>query len=159
MKNRLKIFFIILLISIIIILINFIQENISFDKSLSPEELPVTLDNVNIEIKKETLTKKGATIIITNKSDSTIAFDEYYRIDKKENQKWTKMKIINKNLLTTPSITEIRGEKSKEENIDWSKPYGSLRKGDYRLVKKIYGQKVIDGVTISEYIAVEFTIE
>lgn len=159
MKNTLRIFLIIFLISAIIMVIRFIQENISFDKSLSLEELPVTLDNVNIEIKKETLTKKGATVIITNKSDSKIAFGEYYRIDKKEDQKWTKMKSINKNDLMILNINEIEGEKSIEKNIDWSELYGTLRKGDYRLVKEIYGQKQTDGVTIGEYIAVEFIIE
>lgn len=161
MKSRLKVFFVIVLIfiAVSITLIGVIARNGNSDKSLSVEELPVTLDNVKIEIKDNTLTKRSATVIITNKSDSRIAFGEDYRIDKKENQKWTKMKTVNKNYITTTIINEIgRGEKI-EKNIDWSKLYGTLKKGQFRLVKEIYGEKEIDGITIGEYIAVEFTIK
>lgn len=61
MKNRLKILILVVLILVVvsIIIIKFVKEDASFNKSLSLEELPVTLDEVNMEIKKDTLTKKG----------------------------------------------------------------------------------------------------
>lgn len=53
--------------------------------------------------------------------------------------------------------------KLKRERV-WSELYGTLRKGEYRIVKEIYKQKEsnkqkeINGDIVGEYISVEFTI-
>jgi len=161
MKNRLKVLFIVVLILVVvsIIIVKFVHEHASFNKSLSLEELPVTLDKVDIEIKKETLTRKSATIIVTNKTDSPIAFDEGYRIDKREGGQWSKVKTKNRNNIVGTILNEVKGKGSIEEKVNWSELYGTLRKGNYRIVKEIYGPQIIDGFSIQNYIAVEFTIK
>lgn len=161
MKNGLKILILVVSILLVasIIIVNFVYEDSRFNNSLSLEEFPVTLNEVNIEIKKDTLTKSGVTIIITNNTDSSMAFDEGYRIDKREDGQWSKVKTKNKNTIIGFIINEVRGKESIEEKINWSKLYGTLRKGNYRIVKEIYGPQIIDGFSIQNYIAVEFTIK
>lgn len=96
-----------------------------------------TLDKVSMIIKDGTLT--GATIVIKNTSNEELTSGEWFRIDKlEENGEWKKVKSINDNyaFIAIAWVINARGE--FEDNVDWSKLYGKLRKGHYRIVKEVY---------------------
>ena len=110
--------------------------------------IPKTIDDVSIEIKSGTLTRQGVTIIITNNSDSTIGYGEWFRVDKKLADKWVKAEIINKDYIFDAIGIMLQARKSVEEKIDWSDIYGTLSNGQYRFVWRFDGK----------YIATEFSI-
>ena len=96
-----------------------------------------TLDKVTMTIKEGSLTKKGATIMIEDKNVNPFGYGYWYRIDKKENGEWKELEEKNKNR-TVNALAYLVGEDGKaEEKIDWSKDYGTLKKGQYRLVKSV----------------------
>ena len=120
--------------------------NIDYEELISKR----TPDNVTLKLKSETLTKTGATFIITDKNEISYEYGEEYIIEKKKNGKWKKMfrrdiKLIYSDDLTYFVIRNVVAE----HKYDWSKKYGELKKGEYRL-----GIKVAD-----KYIYAEFTIE
>lgn len=110
--------------------------------------IPMTVNNVSIEIKKGTLTRQGATIVLTNNSELPIGYDEWFRVDKKQDDKWVKAEMINKDYIFDEIKTIMQGRKSVEKEINWSEIYGTLCNGQYRFVWKFDGK----------YIATEFTI-
>ena len=54
------------------------------------------IDGVTMTIKKGTLTRTGATIIITDVSGKSNIYGDEYRLDKKVNGKWEELEIIYK---------------------------------------------------------------
>lgn len=110
-----------------------------------------TIEKVSIEIKEGTLTKTSATIIITDKNKEPYSYGEWFRIDKKENDKWKEVKIINDNYLFDMISWGVGENGTIERKIDWSELYGELENGEYRLVKKTSEN--------SKYFSVEFNIQ
>lgn len=107
---------------------------------------------ISLSIKKNTLTKTGATIIISDISEQENTYAEWFRIDKKTNGFWEELKHIDDNYEFN-DIGLIVGENHQlEMSTDWSKLYGELKTGEYRLVKDLYDNEHI-------YLSVEFTIE
>ena len=105
-----------------------------------------------MSIKENTLTKTGATIIISDISESKNTYGEWFRIDKKTNGFWDELKSIDENYGFNDIGLTVEKDDKLEINTDWSKIYGELEKGEYRLVKELYDCEHI-------YLAVEFTIE
>lgn len=113
------------------------------------------LDGVSMIIKEGTLTRKGATIIITDTSNRENVYGESYRIGKKENGKWIALKPIIENYGFN-SIGYLVDEDNKLElDINWEWLYGELENGEYRIVKD--AQEVGEGT--SHYITTEFVIK
>ena len=107
-----------------------------------------TIKNVSITIKKETLTNRSATVVITNKSNKTISFGEEYTIEKKLAGKWIKLETKEKEIWWNLVGHSIEPNKNYQEMIDWYWMYGRLSKGKYRLVKKINDKRVAVNFTI-----------
>ena len=79
---------------------------------------------------------------------------EWFRIDRlSDNGEWKEVRVISDNygFISIGWILNPMGE--FEDKIDWSKLYGKLRKGNYRIVKEVY----YNGNKIGLY--AEFTIE
>lgn len=102
-------------------------------------------DKISMIIKDGTLTKTKATIIITDNNEQHYLYDEWFRIDKKEDGKWRKAEIINNEY----SFIAIGYKPDKNGRIelvvDWENLYGSLEKGEYRIIKNAYdnnGKKI-----------------
>ena len=102
-------------------------------------------------IKEDTLTKTGATIIISDISEQENTYGEWFRIDKKINGFWSELETINNDYGFNDIALTVGESKQLEINTDWSKLYGELEKGEYRLVKTLYDNEHI-------YLSVEFTI-
>lgn len=157
MKKKLKLIYIILAIIVLLIILFFIINqyfNITYsiyNSTIEENIILNTINNIKINIKDGTLTNTSATIIIENNSNRNYGYGKWFRIDKKENEKWKEVIPIDKNYVFTSIGFNLFQNQKLEDTIDWSKLYGKLEKGHYRLIKNIYD-------TSSNYVFVEFTI-
>ena len=111
---------------------------------------PIDLaEDITMEIKKGTLTKTGATIVITDLSGKNNTFSKEFRIDQKRGGKWYTLKDKSKNKVNV--VAGQKGEENKklEQELNWEKNYGTLSDGKYRIVKEINNKDIV----------VEFEIE
>lgn len=96
-------------------------------------------DVVSFSLKENTLTSKGATIILKNNTIIDYVYGPDYFIEVQENGKWRELDTITGNPLTWNAIAyTLKANEKKEINIDWSLGYGELEIGQYRLVKKVF---------------------
>lgn len=102
------------------------------------EEANRTLEKVSMKIKEGTLTKTGATIVITDKNESPYTYGTWYRIDKKVEGQWQACKPILADYGFTEIAMLVKKDGTLEIKEDWSKLYGTLEAGSYRLVKSQY---------------------
>lgn len=116
------------------------------------------LENVTMNIKKGTLTNKGATIIITDLNEEKCPFSDIYYIEKYENNKWVRLKEIAENVFSDLVEYKAGQNNTLEFEINWEPIYGKLNKGKYRLVK--ISSLIKNGEQLEDrYIYTEFTIE
>ena len=117
------------------------------------------LENVTMTIKEGTLTRTQATVIITDLSGDDNTYSDFFRIDKKENNKWKKLDVIVKGNYGFNSIGyTVNEDNILEMKIDWNWLYGELDTGEYRLVKSASVTK--DNSFLGDkYVYVEFIIE
>ena len=103
---------------------------------------PINLaENITMEIKEGTLTKTGATIVITDLSGKNNTFSKEFRIDQKRGGKWYTLKDKSKNEVDVmPGQQE---NKKLEQELNWEKNYGTLSDGYYRIVKKINNKDIV----------------
>ena len=112
-------------------------------------EQPIDLaENITMEIKEGTLTKTGATIVITDLSGKNNTFSKEFRIDQKRGGKWYTLKDNSKNVVDVMTGQQEK-DKKLEQELNWEKNYGTLSDGYYRIVKKINNKDIV----------VEFKIE
>lgn len=110
---------------------------------------PIDLaEDITMEIKEGTLTKTGATIVITDLSGKNNTFSKEFRIDQKRGGKWYTLKDKSKNKVNVVAGQQEEGKKL-EQQLNWEKNYGTLSDGYYRIVKKINNKDIV----------VEFKIE
>ena len=109
-----------------------------------------TLKNVTMNIKENTLTKSGAIIIITDDNKTKYTYEEYYKLEKRIDHIWYELKPRGDVLFNEMGYL-VDDNNELEMNIDWSKAYGNLTSGKYRIIKKIY-----DGEY--KYFSVEFDL-
>ena len=94
-------------------------------------------DKVSIIIKEGTPT--NATIVIKNTTNKELTSGEWFRIDKLEaSGEWKEVKSINDNYVFNLICWIIKPRGEFEDKVDWSKLYGNLKKGHYRIVKEIF---------------------
>ena len=109
-----------------------------------------TLKNVTMNIKENTLTKSGATIIIKDNNKVKYTYEEYYKLEKRIDHIWYELKPSGDVLFNEMGYL-VDDNNELEMNIDWSKSYGNLTSGKYRIIKRIY-----DGEY--KYFSVEFDL-
>lgn len=162
MKKEFIIFFVILTIIIILIATFIIQKHQANNNKIgenmnttiplnitNSEEKTVkrTLDKVKMSIKEGTVSATGATIIIEDDNEQPYNYTTWYRIDKEVNGQWIALEPIDDNNISD----ELSLYQNFEFQIDWSNIYGTLEKGQYRLVKTIFDNE-------NQYFWVEFSI-
>ncbi len=109
-----------------------------------------TLKNVTMNIKENTLTKSGATIIITDNNKVKYTYLKYYKLEKRIDHIWYELKPSGDVLFDEMGYL-VDDNNELEMDIDWSKTYGNLTSGKYRIIKRIY-----DGEY--KYFSVEFDL-
>lgn len=115
------------------------------------------LENVSMKIKDGTLTKTGATVIITDTSNLDHTYGVEYRLEKFENNEWIKLKMKPETYAWTLVGYFVDENNELEMEHDWDYLYGELESGHYRLVKNLSLQEGEQMVT-HEFSA-EFTID
>ncbi len=111
------------------------------------------LENVSMTIKDGTLTKTGATVIITDTSDRNNIYGEGYQLEKEENGVWVEMK--PKHDMTFIMIGySVNENHTLELKVNWEYHYGALESGKYRILK----DTSYAGEGTKHYITAEFTI-
>lgn len=112
------------------------------------------IDGVSMVIKEGTLSKTGATVIITDTSDRDNIYGEYYRLEKEVNGKWIQLE--TKEEMAFISIGyKVGKDHTLELNINWETLYGELDEGKYRILKNTSEP----GEGTEHYITAEFVIE
>lgn len=137
--------YLIVIIGIIIAFVSFALYFINKDNAKPTSKI----EGLTFLIKNGTLTKTSATIEIKNNSNFNYTFGEDYTIEKKKFGRWKKNKTVEKDVWWNSVENVISNNEQYEKNINWQNIYGTLEKGNYRLVKEINGTRV----------AVEFSIE
>jgi len=109
-----------------------------FNCTINVEEVPKLneVDGVSMTIKKGTLTKYGATVIITDTNKNKYDYGAYFRIDIKKNDSWEEGEKIGDAYFNMIAYTVDKNNKL-ELKQDWSNIYGELDKGQYRIVKDV----------------------
>lgn len=92
---------------------------------------------VNISIKEGTLTKTGATIIITDNNPNKIIYGTSFYIEKYENSDWHEVMPINNNYGFNDMAYYVDENGKLELEQNWEYIYGKLNKGIYRIVKDV----------------------
>ncbi len=109
--------------------------------------------NINIDIKDNTLTNKGLTMVISNKSDKDILYGNPFMIEKYENGYWKTLRPINELAFTLPAY-ELNKKDVVEQNIDWEYGYGKL-KGKYRIAKRFHYHEKDEVISFYKYLEFE----
>ena len=120
-----------------------------------------TIEKVRMEIKEGTLTNAGATVVIYDDNEYHFAYHEQFSIERKENNQRKEVPyfIPEDNESGVLPLFDMIGVKPKEENPiemeqNWTRIYGELPQGEYRLIKSV---STYNGDQQPFY--VEFTIE
>ena len=116
------------------------NENSTNELDNTVVEPTIDISKIDMKIKDGTLRKTGTTIIITDNNKIPYIYDNSFRIDKKIGQEWKQLDPINPDAVIDELAQPIENSKKHTElDIDWSQEYGELKKGQYRLIKYIYG--------------------
>lgn len=108
------------------------------------------IEGVSMVIKDGTLTRTGATIVITDISGRDNAYGSEYRIDKNSRGEWKELDVVVEGEYGWNSIGYLVGEDGKLElKVNWEWLYGKLKNGEYRIVKSIN----------NKYFSAEFRID
>lgn len=113
------------------------------------------LDGVSMAIKDGSLTRVGATIIITDTSKRENIYGDYYRIDKWINGEWEELDTIIDNYAFNMIGYTVNSDNILELVVDWEWLYGKLEDGKYRIVKDT--SEIGEGT--KHYITAGFTIK
>lgn len=100
-------------------------------------------EKVTIEVLIDTVTSSGATIVITDKNKDSYGWGKSYKIEKKVEEEWKAIK--PKNEMIFEEIAYVLDQNGQfKQNIDWTRFYGELESGTYRIVKDTYDKGYIN---------------
>lgn len=122
------------------------------------------LDGVNVRndlgvsLTLESITPAGGKFVLSNESAESYAYKDAYFLDMRTDEGWGYMQPTGDSLIFTLLDRELNMLDSYTLTYDWSRAFGELPPGDYRLVKKIIP---FAGNSVEEefYVTCEFTIE
>ena len=115
------------------------------DVGTKTEEITFNRDKekVTIEVLEYTVTPTGATIVVTDKNKDSYGWGKSYKVQQKVNEEWKDLK--PKTEMIFEEIAYILDEHGQiRQNIDWTRFYGELEKGTYRIVKDTYDKGYIN---------------
>ncbi len=113
------------------------------------------IENVSMKIKDGTLTKTGATVIITDTNKEHYDYGLPFRLDKKENGIWQMLEVTGDGNFILPAYGVDKNNRL-ELNQSWDHIYGELKNGEYRLVKAVC---ISEDCNEQKYFSVEFILE
>ena len=110
-----------------------------------------TAPQVQFIVVQDSVTPTGAAFMFINEADATMEYSMEFSVEKKTAFGWRKVMI--KAIPSIPAVVCIALPRSqRNDEVNWSYLYGSLRRGQYRLVKdiKLLGEEYM--------LAAEFTV-
>jgi hypothetical protein len=114
------------------------------------------LDGIILEIKENTLSNTGLTLIIKNVAPNEYGYGSPYWIEEKINDEWIPK--IPTSTVWTSELRILSKNSIREEDLSWTGLYGELNPGNYRITKN-FAYLTSAGI-IGEYypISAEFII-
>lgn len=136
-------------------LVDNINSNIKNENLIVNEDEKSTIDveKVTLNVKKNTVSSYGATVVITDTNEPSLCWGQQYRIQEKKNAKWEFIKTNTDNIIFESMAYILDENHQYSQKIDWSKHYGKLSKGTYRIVKDVYNNGYMS------FYSNEFTID
>lgn len=123
---------------------NIISENESSKNIDTTNWKPTELDNINnldnvtMTIDKETVSPSKLTVIFKNTTTKQCIYGDDFSLEKKINGKWYEVPVVISGNYGFNSIGyNLAAGETAEFEVDWKWLYGSLNKGEYRIVKSI----------------------
>lgn len=114
------------------------NQNGSDNKILDIKRFP---EKVSLKVLEETITKDGATLVITDENEEPYGYGEDFVLEVKKGDSWTKVEFLPdtiwKSLAYVPNDEGILTMK-----LDFKDCFGSLEDGIYRVVKTILGVNI-----------------
>lgn len=117
-------------------------------------EISGTDIEIIMQLKENTLSNTGLTMIFKNQSNIDLGYGNPYTIEKYQNGYWKTVNLINDMYFTMPSYQLNIGD-SKEININWEYGYGKLSTGKYRIVKDFAYEKDKKYFSFNKYLEFE----
>ena len=148
MKRVVKYGIILLIIVLVIVGLWFLFH----DKEGSGEEI---LDGASMVIKEGTLSRSGASILITDysESDEVHTYGDWFRIDEYVDGKWVELEPIIDDYGFNAIGYTVDENHELEMDVNWEWLYGELEDGTYRLVKDVAVSSMQ-----SKYVYAEFVL-
>lgn len=131
---------------------------VTCDNTGAESKITINDKNVSMTIKKNSLTNRGATLILSNLTDNLYSYGNPYFIEKEKDGKWYKLYPIEQLYFTLPAYG-LKAKQKVELEINWKYGYGTLSPGTYRLIKTLNRSTGIAEKDVDVYVAAEFTIE
>lgn len=144
---------------------NTVFKNVKYSCPLDNEKMEVGVksdkvieeNGVSLTIKENTITKDGASFILSNNTDDSIIYGEYFEIEIYKNNEWH---VINLEASFNDIGYTLSAHDSKELDINWKNTYVNLDSGKYRLIKKAtFENQTGENYKGSFYISAEFEIK
>lgn len=114
---------------------NTIMENIENEQSV---------ENVSMYVEKDSLTPKGAIIVIEDKNNQFYTYSDGYFIEVLKDDKWIKLNEKEKFWNDFVYVPDENGILSMQ--LDWSKKYGTLENNKYRIGMLIGNAQIQDNI-------------
>lgn len=114
------------------------------DVGTKTEEITFNRDKekVTIEVLMDTVTRNGATVIIIDKNENPYGWGKSYKLQQKIADEWYNMAPHTEMIFEEIGyILNSNGQYT--ENIDWTRFYGELGNGTFRIVKDTYDKGYI----------------
>ncbi|WP_160289533.1 immunoglobulin-like domain-containing protein [Jeotgalibacillus alimentarius] len=91
-----------------------------------------------MSVVEESISKTGVTVVIENDSEKEMEYGESYALEKKINGRWYKVPIILKGNHGFEAIAyTVPPSSAVEWKTSWNGLYGTLKNGEYRIVKDV----------------------
>ena len=114
------------------------------DVGTKTEEITFNRDKekVTVEVLMDTVTSNGATIVVTDKNEDSYGWGKSYKVQQKVNGEWLDLTPIAEMSFEDLAYGLDKNGQFKQ-NVDWTRYYGKLEKGTYRIVKDTYDKGYI----------------
>lgn len=156
MKDKRKILYIGIVVIVIMgiaICISIIQSSKKKDKDptndlnntiIEKKENEQSVDNVSMYVKKDSITPKGAIIVIEDKNSKFFTYSDGYFIEVLKDDQWIKLNETEKFWNDFVYVPDENGILSMQ--LDWTKEYGTLANNKYRIGMVIGNEQIQDNI-------------
>lgn len=117
--------------------LNYFVDDMVYSIFDSLDKDSVSLEGVSMTVKEESVTSKGATIILSNTTNKNIEYGESYSLQRFEDGKWNNVPYIIENWAFNDVAYTLEKDTPREFTIEWSWLYGSLEAGKYQIIKGV----------------------